>query len=83
MWQGATSLGLPLRSFLRLLKEAGLGSLPGTAAEVLDDQIRGVLCPDKLTAAQWVEVRRCGWVPGSFIPRLASFVVQDTSFINS
>jgi FO synthase len=42
--------------FLRRLRDAGLGSLPGTAAEVLDDEVRRVLCPDKVTTAQWVEV---------------------------
>jgi FO synthase len=58
IWQGATTLGVPLRDYLAELKEAGLGSLPGTAAEILDDEVRGTLCPDKLTVAQWVEVMR-------------------------
>ncbi len=49
------------RTFLEQLKEAGLGSLPGTAAEVLDDDVRAVLCPDKLNTAQWLEVS-CGQV---------------------
>jgi FO synthase len=53
---GARSLGLPLDVFLRDLKAAGLNSLPGTAAEILDDEVRRVICPDKLTAAEWVEV---------------------------
>ncbi len=53
---GARSLGLPLEVFLRDLKAAGLNSLPGTAAEILDDEVRRVICPDKLTAAEWVEV---------------------------
>jgi FO synthase len=42
--------------FLWALKDAGLGSLPGTAAEVLDDEVRAVICPDKVTTAQWLEV---------------------------
>ncbi|CAI5511711.1 unnamed protein product [Closterium sp. Naga37s-1] len=42
--------------FLKLLKDAGLGSLPGTAAEVLDDSVRAVLCPDKISTVQWREV---------------------------
>ena len=50
-----TSYIAPLR-YLRKLKAAGLGSLPGTAAEVLDDSVRAVLCPDKLDTAQWLEV---------------------------
>jgi FO synthase len=58
VWHGATSLGLPLREFLSRLKDAGLGSLPGTAAEILDDEVRAVLCPDKINTAQWFEVMR-------------------------
>ncbi|MFK8250070.1 5-amino-6-(D-ribitylamino)uracil--L-tyrosine 4-hydroxyphenyl transferase CofH [Ancylobacter terrae] len=56
IWQGAASLGLPLRDFLGQLKAAGLGSLPGTAAEILDDEVRAVICPDKVTTDQWLEV---------------------------
>jgi FO synthase len=56
IWQGAATLGLPLRDYLSRLRAAGLGSLPGTAAEVLDDQVRRVICPDKVTTAQWLEV---------------------------
>jgi FO synthase len=56
IYQGAETLGLPLAEFLVRLREAGLGSLPGTAAEVLDDEVRDVLCPDKLTTGQWLEV---------------------------
>lgn len=55
-WQGAATLGWPLDKFLTALKDAGLGSLPGTAAEVLDDDVRAVLCPDKLNSSQWLEV---------------------------
>ena len=54
--QGAATLGLPIEAFLRRLRAAGLGTLPGTAAEVLDDEVRRDLCPDKLTADQWLEV---------------------------
>jgi FO synthase len=56
VWQGAKTLGLPLRKFLSMLKEAGLSSLPGTAAEVLHDEVRAELCPDKIRTAQWLEV---------------------------
>jgi FO synthase len=56
VWHGATSLRLPLAEYLAGLKAAGLGSLPGTAAEILDDEVRAVLCPDKITTAQWLEV---------------------------
>jgi len=58
VWHGAKTLKLPLPEFLAELKKAGLGSLPGTAAEILDDEVRKILCPDKLTTAQWVEVMR-------------------------
>jgi FO synthase len=56
IWQGAHSLGMPVAAFLADLKAAGLGSLPGTAAEVLDDEVRAIICPDKVTTAQWLEV---------------------------
>ncbi|MCK9992835.1 MAG: hypothetical protein Dbin4_01355 [Alphaproteobacteria bacterium] len=56
VWQGAETLGLPLDEFLRRLMDAGLGSLPGTAAEVLDDEVRAIICPDKINTAQWLRV---------------------------
>jgi FO synthase len=56
VWQGAATLGIPVRAFLTQLKDEGLGSLPGTAAEVLDDEVRAVICPDKITTAQWLQV---------------------------
>ncbi len=56
VWQGATTLGLTLGQYLRRLVDAGLDSLPGTAAEILDDEVRAVICPDKLTTVQWLEV---------------------------
>ena len=52
---GAASLGLGVGDYLDRLIEAGLGSLPGTAAEILDDGVRAVLCPDKLTTQQWLD----------------------------
>lgn len=56
IWQGAHTLGLPLSDFLAQLKEAGLASLPGTAAEILDDEIRQIIAPDKIMTGQWFEV---------------------------
>ena len=56
VWQGAATLGLSLPEYLARLRDLGLGSLPGTAAEVLDDEVRQVICPDKVTTAQWLEV---------------------------
>ncbi|MGE3145437.1 MAG: 5-amino-6-(D-ribitylamino)uracil--L-tyrosine 4-hydroxyphenyl transferase CofH [Pseudorhodoplanes sp.] len=53
---GASTLGLSMHAFLERLKAAGLGSLPGTAAEILDDAVRRDLCPDKLDTTQWLEV---------------------------
>jgi FO synthase len=56
IWQGAATLGISVKAFLRQLKDAGLGTLPGTAAEILDDDVRAVICPDKLTTQQWLSV---------------------------
>jgi FO synthase len=56
IWQGAATLGLDLEAYLARLRDLGLGSLPGTAAEILDDEVRAVICPDKVTAGQWLEV---------------------------
>jgi len=56
VFQGAQTSGRSIEQMLMALKAAGLGSLPGTAAEVLDDRIRKHICPDKLNTAQWVEV---------------------------
>jgi FO synthase len=56
VWQGAATLGLGLMDYLAWLRELGLGSLPGTAAEILDDEVRAVICPDKVTTDQWLEV---------------------------
>jgi FO synthase len=56
VWQGAATLGVPLDEYLARLRDVGLASLPGTAAEILDDEVRRVLCPDKVTTAQWLEV---------------------------
>lgn len=56
VWQGAETLGVPVRDFLERLRDAGLGTLPGTAAEILDDDVRRHLCPDKIRTAQWADV---------------------------
>jgi FO synthase len=56
IWQGAATLGLLLEDYLAELRDAGLGSLPGTAAEILDDEVRRVICPDKVTTEQWLHV---------------------------
>ncbi len=56
VWQGAATLGVDLETYLARLRDLGLGSLPGTAAEILDDEVRAVICPDKVTTDQWLEV---------------------------
>ena len=53
---GAATLGLPLQDYLERLAAAGLSTLPGTAAEILDDEIRDVICPDKLRTHEWLDV---------------------------
>jgi FO synthase len=55
---GASTLGLPLSTYLEKLRDAGLSTLPGTAAEILDDEIRDIICPDKLRTDEWLEVLR-------------------------
>ncbi|MBA3245053.1 MAG: 5-amino-6-(D-ribitylamino)uracil--L-tyrosine 4-hydroxyphenyl transferase CofH [Actinobacteria bacterium] len=56
LWQGAATLGVPLENYLERLRGLGLGSLPGTAAEILDDEVRALICPDKVSTAQWLVV---------------------------
>jgi len=57
--EGARRLGEPLAAYLGRLMAAGLKTLPGTAAEILDDEIRAELCPDKITTEEWLEAHRC------------------------
>jgi FO synthase len=56
--EGAKRLGEPLHDYIIRLKEAGLASLPGTAAEILDDDVRAVICPDKINTEEWLECHR-------------------------
>jgi FO synthase len=58
VWQGAATLGVELEPYLERLRDVGLASLPGTAAEILDDEVRAVICPDKVTTEQWLDVHR-------------------------
>jgi FO synthase len=64
IWHGAETLGLPLHDYLARLRDAGLASLPGTAAEILDDEVRAVLCPDKIDTAQWLQVMQTAHAVG-------------------
>jgi FO synthase len=56
--EGARRLGMPLAEYLRRLVDAGLKSLPGTAAEILDDEVRAELCPDKVSTDEWLDAHR-------------------------
>ena len=55
---GARTLGLSIDDYVLRLREAGLGTLPGTAAEILDDEVRALICADKLNTQEWLEVMR-------------------------
>ena len=58
VFQGAQTNGMTVEAFLTRLRDAGLATLPGTAAEILDDEIRAVICPDKITTQEWCDVHR-------------------------
>ena len=58
VWQGAATLDVSLSDYLRRLQQAGLNTLPGTAAEILDDEVRAVICADKINTQQWLDVMR-------------------------
>jgi FO synthase len=64
VWQGAKTLGRTVLDFLRELRAAGLSSLPGTAAEILDDEVRAVICPDKIKTAEWLQVMETAHAAG-------------------
>src|SRR5258706_9747166 len=53
---GVNKTGMPLRDYLQMMQDEGLGSMPGTAAEILDDRVRRELSPNKLPVARWVEI---------------------------
>jgi FO synthase len=64
IWQGAHTMRRTVPDFLRELKAAGLSSLPGTAAEILDDEVRAVICPDKIKTGQWLQVMEAAHAVG-------------------
>src|SRR5271154_720852 len=61
---GAQTLGLKLEEYLGRLRTAGLSSLPGTAAEILDDEVRALICADKINTEQWLAVMRAAHAVG-------------------
>ena len=56
--EGARRSALPLADYLVLLRDAGLRTIPGTAAEILDDEVRALLCPDKIDTQEWLDAHR-------------------------
>ncbi len=58
VFEGARRSDMDLESYLLTLKAAGLRTLPGTAAEILDDEVRKIICPDKLSTSEWLDVHR-------------------------
>jgi FO synthase subunit 2 len=56
IWYGAKLANLSYKEFLKMLKEAGLDSIPGTAAEILDDEIRQIISPGRISTAEWIEI---------------------------
>jgi FO synthase len=64
VWQGAATLGIDIHEFLARLKVAGLNTLPGTAAEILDDEVRAIICADKINTQQWLQVMRAAHTTG-------------------
>jgi len=64
IYHGAPTLELSITEYLRRLRSEGLASLPGTAAEILDDDIRALICPDKLSTERWIEVMRAAHAVG-------------------
>ncbi|MDA1075912.1 MAG: 5-amino-6-(D-ribitylamino)uracil--L-tyrosine 4-hydroxyphenyl transferase CofH [Proteobacteria bacterium] len=64
VWQGAATLGLDLPTYLQRLKESGLSTLPGTAAEILDDEVRQIICADKINTEQWLQVMEAAHAVG-------------------
>jgi FO synthase len=56
VWQGAATLDMDVSAYLQQLKDVGLNTLPGTAAEILDDEVRNIICADKINTQQWLDV---------------------------
>jgi FO synthase len=78
VWQGAETKGVTVRDFLWELKDNGLGTLPGTAAEVLDDEVRAEICPDKIKTDEWAFVARTAHSLGLKMSTTLMFGHADT-----
>ena len=78
--QGAATLQQPIADFLARLQQAGLGTLPGTAAEILDDEVRAIICPDKINTAQWLDVQRAAHKLGLCTTSTIMYGHVETSF---
>lgn len=78
VWQGAETLGISVKDFLWKLKDNGLATLPGTAAEILDDEVRAVICPDKISTEQWVQVAKAAHGLGLKMTTTIMFGHADT-----
>ena len=81
--EGAKRLGEPLADYLRRCMDAGLRSLPGTAAEILDDPVRDILCPDKITTDEWLDAHRTAHQVGlrSNVTMMFGAVEQPESWV--
>jgi FO synthase len=81
--EGAKRLGEPLADYLRRCMEAGLRSLPGTAAEILDDPVRQILCPDKVSTEEWLDAHRTAHQVGlrSNVTMMFGAVEQPESWV--
>ncbi len=69
---GSIRSGIPVEQYLRELKTAGLGTLPGTSAEILDQDLRDILAPGRITVNQWIDVISCAHALG--IPTTATIM---------
>ena len=64
VWQGAATLKMDIAEYLQQLKDVGLNTLPGTAAEILDDEVRDIICADKINTQQWLDVMEAAHIVG-------------------
>lgn len=80
IFYGAANAEMSVKDTLKMLKEAGLDSMPGTAAEILNDDVRSVICPEKLKTAQWIEVVETAHLTG--IPTTCTMMYGHVENLN-